>query len=112
MTQGNLHAGCTVHRTIAVENPDAVNGLFELKRQLPGIQELVLDKPTGKLAVAYDSAVIAFSAILTQLSQAGIHPVDSRWFRLKAAWYDYTDRNAADQAHARPKACCNKAPRA
>lgn len=112
MTQKYLHAAFQVMRVINVEHSSTGDTLNEVKRQLPGIQELNLDKRTDKLTVAYDSAEVAFSTILSQLTQAGIRPTDSRWFRLKAAWYDYTDRNAAVQAHSRPKACCNKVPRA
>ena len=113
MSNGTFQAGFLARHSIVVGavagSMAALNGI---KRQLPGIQELVLNDKTGKLTIAYDSAVVSFSAILMQLAQAGIRPVDSRWFRLKAAWYAYTDRNAAEQAHARPKACCNKVPRA
>lgn len=112
MDSEHLHVGFQVRRVIDVEHASSSGALNEVKRQLPGIQELNLDKQADKLTMAYDSAEVAFSTILAQLAQAGIRPIDSRWFRLKAAWYDYTDRNAADQAHTRPKACCNKVPRA
>lgn len=112
MNSEHLHAAFQVRRVIDVENASTGDALNDVKRQLPGILELKLDKQTDKLTVAYDAARIAFSTILSQLAQAGIRPIDSRWFRLKAAWYDYTDRNAADQAHSRPRACCNKVPRA
>ncbi|MEO8417388.1 MAG: hypothetical protein ABI475_01505 [Methylophilaceae bacterium] len=101
-------------RVIAVEQSSVANAINDaldaLQCQLPGIQALALDKLTCKLTLAYDTAVVSFSAILAQLMQAGIYPVDTRWFRLKSAWYDYTDQNAAEQAHAKPKGCCNRAP--
>lgn len=111
--QGNSHTEYTVSRVIRIgESNLSDNSLREAESQLPGISGLELDKQSGNLTVAYDSATISFSRILSLLEQAGIRPVDSRWFRLKAAWYDYTDRIAAEQAHARPKGCCNKIPEA
>lgn len=109
----SLHTAYPVHRAFKVEQ--AITGaraLETVKQQLPGVQALELDSTTGKLAITYDSGVLAFPAILEKLALAGIRPADSWWFRLQSAWYDYTDRNAAELAHERPKACCNKVPKA
>ncbi|WP_109015942.1 heavy-metal-associated domain-containing protein [Novimethylophilus kurashikiensis] len=86
--------------------------LEAIQQQLPGVEGVKLNVATRKLTITYDSGAIAFPAILAALAQMNIRPVDSWWFRRKLAWYEYTDRNAAELAHERPKACCNKLPRA
>lgn len=113
MVQEHRHAAYYVSRAIAVEQPSStLNKLNEVKCRLPGLQELKLNMQRARLTVTYDSAVVSFSTILMQLANAGILPIDSRWSRLRAAWYSYTDRNAAEQAHTRPKGCCNRVPKA
>ncbi len=107
------HPVYPVHRTFKVEAPAlSAHELEAVKQRLVGIQKLELDAKTCMLSIAYDSGVLVFPDILAHLAEAGVRPVDSRWFRLKLAWYEYTDRNALQLAHERPKACCNKVPKA
>ncbi len=109
----SLHTSYPVHRTFKVaQTGTAARTLEAIKQQLPGIQALELNMTTSKLAVTYDAGVLSFPAILERLTLTGICPTNSWWFRLKSAWYDYTDRNVAELAHKRPKACCNKVPKA
>ncbi len=112
MPQKDLHTDFFVSHVIALEHFSFANDVLnEIRHQLPGLKKLELDKRKGELTVEYNSAVVSFSIILAKLVQAGIRPIDSRWFRVKAAWYGYTDRNAAEQAHTRLRGCCNKVPK-
>jgi hypothetical protein len=58
--------------------------LRAVENQLPGDVRLICGHHAS-LRVAYDAALVSFSQILGRLEQAGIRPVDSRWFRIKAA---------------------------
>lgn len=89
----------------------SAEALRQVKGKFHGKLSLVYDKQTGNLTVAYDAVQLAFSQILPRLTEAGIKPVDTWWFRLKAAWYDFTDQNTASQTHAKPKGCCNRIPK-
>lgn len=86
------------------------DALHRVEDQSQGLLRLAFDKPTGNLTITYDATKLVFSDVLNQLARMGIKPLDSWWFRQRAAWYDFTDRNAAEQAHAKPKSCCNKIP--
>ena len=109
--QGNAHTEYVVTRVIRIGQSGISDAASrEVETQLPGNLRLEFDKQSGNLTAVYDSAAVPFSSILSQLALAGIRPINTFWFRLKSKWYDYTDRNAADQAHARPKGCCNKIP--
>lgn len=48
---------------------------------------------------------------LTQLQELGLRLLDSRWFRIKAAWYSFMDTNVATQTKIHPKPCCDQVPR-
>ena len=67
---------------------------------------------TSTSLMSDDAARLGFSQVLAQLGQLGIRLVDSCWFRIRAAWYSFTDANVAAQASARAKPCCNRVPRA
>lgn len=109
--QGNPGKDYGVSRSIqtgaSVLSEDA---LRTVEHQLPGNARLACGH-NGNLRMAYNAALVSFSQILGQHEQGGIRPVDSRWFRIKAAWYNFTDANAAAQVKARPKPCCNRVPR-
>lgn len=109
--QGSSGADYSVSRNIQIGDYVISEDLLRaIENQLPGNVRLAFEH-AGNLRIAYDAALVSFSQILGRLEQAGIRPVDSRWFRIKAAWYNFTDANAALQAKARPKPCCNKVPR-
>lgn len=63
------------------------------------------------LMARYDASRIKFNQILEQLPTLGVVVKTSRWFRIKAAWYDFVDTNIASQTNERPKPCCNRIPR-
>lgn len=63
------------------------------------------------LIIQYDAAVFGFTQVLSQLEHLDIKVRDSRWFRIKAEWYEFVDNNMASNANQRPKPCCNKVPR-
>jgi hypothetical protein len=99
----------TVSHVMRIGSPEvSEDALRQVEGQFPDILRLAFDKQTGNLTIVYDAAQLAFSQILPRLIEAGIKPVDTWWFRLKAAWYDFTDQNTASQAHA--KGCCNRIP--
>lgn len=90
--QGNFHTEHAVSRLLRIgETNFSDEALHNTEKRLLGILRLALDKQSGDLGIAYDSAAVSFGQVLSLLRQSGISPVDSRWFRLKAAWYDYTD---------------------
>jgi hypothetical protein len=107
--QGSTPTENTVSRVMRIGSPEiSEEALRRVESQFPDILRLAFDAQTGNLTIVYDAAQLAFSQILPRLAEAGIKPVDSWRFRLKATWYDFTDQNTASQAHAKPKRCCNK----
>lgn len=109
--QGSTPTENTISRVMRIGASEVSEvALRQVESQFPDLLRLAFDKQNGNLTVAYDAARLAFSQILPGLAEAGIKPADTWWFRLKAAWYDFTDQNTADQAHAKHKGCCNKIP--
>ncbi|HEY3325875.1 MAG TPA: hypothetical protein VGK14_01750 [Novimethylophilus sp.] len=109
--QGSTPTEYTVSRVMRIGASEvSEDALREFEGQFPGMLRLAFDTQTGNPTIAYDAAKLAFSQILPRLAEAGIGPVDTWWLRLKAAWYGFTDRNTASQAHAKPKGCCNRIP--
>jgi len=109
--QGSTATDNTVSRVMRIGASEVSEDALRLvEGQFTGILRLAFDQQTGNLSVAYDVTQLAFSQILPQLAAADIRPVDSWCFRLKAAWYDFTDQNTASQVHAKPKGCCNRIP--
>lgn len=112
INQASPAADSTVTRSFQVQD------LLQTQAKLQDYEARLADKirlafkTSNSLSVRYDAARLGFSQVLAQLEQLGIRPVDSRWFRIKAAWYSFTDLNVATQARARAKPCCNRVPRA
>lgn len=100
---------CRKVRTAAPDVSEAQMRLVEKRSQ--DRLSLAIDGHSGELRITYDSSVLSFSQILAWLGEAGLAPINTWWFRLKSSFYDFTDSNAAAQAHARPKGCCNKIPK-
>lgn len=109
--KGSRGTDHTVSRSFRVKDPMLTT------EQLQGYEARLADsirlemKNRASLIVHYDAAHLGFGRVLAQLQQLGIRPVDSRWFRINAAWYSFTDANVAAQARARSKPCCNRVPR-
>ncbi|OIQ84901.1 hypothetical protein GALL_332610 [mine drainage metagenome] len=109
--QDSITAENTVTRVVHIGATEfSEDVLRQVEGQFPGILRLVFNKQTGSLTIAYDTAKLAFGQILSRLAEMGVKPLDTWAFRLKAAWYDFTDQNTSTQAHAKPKGCCNKIP--
>lgn len=110
--QANSETEFTVCRKVRIATADVSEAQLRLvEKRSPDRLNLAMDNHRDELRVTYDSSVLSFSQILAWLGEAGIAPTDTWWFRLKSSFYDFTDRNCAAQAHARPKGCCNKIPK-
>ena len=110
-SQDSSHTENTVSHALHIGTADlSEDSLRQFEAQYHGLLRLVFDKQMGHLTMTYDAAKIVFSQILPRLAEAGINPVDTWWFRVKTAWYDFTDQNTAAQSYENPKTCCNKIP--
>lgn len=107
---GNHSADNTVTRVITIESTLSQAQLQVLVLKLN--QQISLEfNSNGHLLVRYDAANYGFTQVLLQLQQLGIKVRDSRWFHIKAGWYDFVDNNVASTANQRPKISCNMVPR-
>ncbi|USF88647.1 heavy-metal-associated domain-containing protein [Candidatus Endoriftia persephone] len=93
-----------VHAADAMAVEDAV-------RALSGVRNMATDVEKHQLIVRYDASQSAYQAIVEALESAGFPPLDNWWCRFKGSWFEFTDTNARDNAHAPPPACCNKPPK-
>jgi copper chaperone CopZ len=75
---------------------------------VPGILKVVADVAKRQVSVLYDATDSDYRSLVTALEETGFPPLDNRWSRLKAGWYQYSDTNARESAQVRPSACCNK----
>ena len=106
----NRSADDTVTRVIPIETILSQAQLQVLAPKLN--QQISLEfNSNGHLLVRYDTANYGFTQVLLQLQQLGIKVRDSRWFHIKAGWYDFVDNNVASTANQRPKISCNMVPR-
>lgn len=80
-------------------------------RAIEPISELHFDG-TARLRLRYDASCVGFGEIERLLDEAGLVRADSAWWRFKAAWYRFLDRNARSNALSRGGACCNRPPSA
>lgn len=108
--QSNRSADETVTRVIPIETTLSQVQLQLLAPKLNQLVSLELNS-RGYLIIRYDAAIIGFTQVLLQLQQLGITVRDSRWFHIKAEWYDFVDNNVANHSNQRPKPCCNRVPR-
>lgn len=110
--QANSETEFMVCRKVRIATPDVSEAQLRLvEKRSPDHLSLAIDSYSGELRITYDSSVLSFSQILAWLSEADLPPINTWWFRLQSSFYDFTDSNAAAQAHARPKGCCNKIPK-
>lgn len=100
----------TLIRVVPIEQSLSPTQLEAFEVQLNHELRLSLNRENS-LLVHYNAAFLNFEEVLALLHQLGITARDSRWFRIKAAWYSFVDGNVSSQASARPKACCNKVPK-
>ena len=108
--RGNRSANDTVTRVIPIETILSQTQLDVLAAKLDQQVTLGLNS-RGHLIIRYDAAIVGFIQVLLQLQQLGIKVRDSRWFHIKAEWYDFVDNNVASHANTRPKLSCNRVPR-
>lgn len=78
---------------------------------LPGVRKVAADVGKHQVVVLYDASQLAYQSVVEVLENTGFPPVDSWWSRFKGNWFQYTDTNARESAHAPPPACCNKPPK-
>lgn len=110
--QANSETVFTVCRRVRIATPDVSEAqLRQIEKRSLDRLSLARTNHSGELRITYDSSVLTFSQILAWLGEAGLTPINTWWFHLKTSFYDFTDSNAASQAHARPKGCCNKIPK-
>lgn len=107
---GNRSADDTVTRVIPIETIFSQAQLQVLMVELSQQINLAVNS-RGHLSILYDAAIFGFTQVLLQLQQLGIQVRDSRWFYIKAGWYDFVDYNVASNANQRPKLSCNRVPR-
>lgn len=108
--QNNRSADDTVTRVIPIET---ILSQAQLQVAALKLNHLVSHELNsyGHLIIRYDATSFGFTQVLLQLQQLGIKVRDSRWFHIRAGWYDFVDNNIASQANQRPKISCNMVPR-
>jgi len=78
---------------------------------LSGVRTVAADVAEHQVTVLYDTSVLDYRSIEDGLQNIGFPPSDTWWSRFKGGWFQYSDTNAKENAHARPSACCNKPPK-
>jgi len=78
---------------------------------LGGVCGVAADVERRRITVVYDATGTDFRTIEEALENTGFPPLDNRWSRFKARWFQYSDTNARGNANARPSPCCNKPPK-
>jgi hypothetical protein len=72
---------------------------------LPGVVSVA--SRTTSLRILYEPAHLDYAGILAALAEAGVALPQSRWARLKSAWFSYLDGNARANANAGFGSCCS-----
>jgi len=115
MVKPNQHKGnWQVVRIIQLPSIDNRSDIQLIERclmKLDGIEQVTGDTHKKHIKVTYDASQIAYNAIVNTLIAVGKPPKNNWWTRLKGGWFQYTDTNARDNAHAPAAPCCNKPPR-
>lgn len=81
--------------------------LKNILAKLDGILNVIFDSGSQKLRVMYDATQINYIAIEKFVGDAGYPLSDSRWSRLKRAYYHFTDENVQSNAAKSASACCS-----
>ncbi len=104
-----LDPAFTVTRSIPVMAalPDA---LTDVRNRLEALSAMADVRVEGEsLRLRYDASQLGFWEIEDLLDQAGVARPPGLWWRIKAEWFRFTDRNSRDNAH-HVAACCSKPP--
>ena len=88
---------------------DSARRILARLRAMDGVMEVVGGEKLD-IRVTYDLQCTDFAALLTALRKEGVEPSPSRWFRLKAAWFQYLDETGRENAHLPAPPCCNQPP--
>ncbi|MCB1796665.1 MAG: cation transporter [Candidatus Competibacteraceae bacterium] len=100
----------SVSRWFSVEGLD--NGLYaptiaQALAQQPGVQDVRVNSESDGIRIRYDNAVIGIEAVIEALRNAGCHPRQRFWDRLKYGWWRYLDENARGNATSTQAPCCS-----
>lgn len=110
MSDTTQNEAFVVNRTLQVPdlatNQDA-DFLIGSLEGVDGVMNVTMDPGTHKLRVTYDETRITFTAIENLLTERGYPLSNSRWSRLKRAYYRFTDENVQDSAAKPSGACCS-----
>jgi len=109
-----LKGNWLVTRTIRLQdmaNWSDIQTIEAILKPLNGIHTLTTDIDNEGISVTYDASCLDYLTIIQTLKQANIPIKNTWWTHLKGSWYQYTDSNARDNAHAPAAPCCNKPPR-
>lgn len=75
--------------------------------ELDGVQRVEVVVGRRRIRVTYDQTRIDFLQILECMAENGFPASDSWWALRKAAWFNYLDRNARENANAPEPPCCS-----
>ncbi len=88
---------------------DSARRILERLRTMGGVREVAGGEKLD-IRVTYDPQCADFAALLTALREEGVEPSNSRWFRFKAAWFQYLDETGRENADLPAPPCCNRPP--
>jgi hypothetical protein len=88
---------------------DGARRILERLRAMEGVKEVSGGEKLD-IRVTYDLQCTDFAALLAALKEEGVTPSPSRWFRLKAAWFQYLDETGRENANLPTPRCCNQPP--
>ena len=88
---------------------DSARRILERLRVMGGVQEVAGGEKLD-IRVTYDFQCTDFGALLTALREEGVEPSHSRWFRFKAAWFQYLDETGRENSNLPAPPCCNQPP--
>lgn len=101
-----------VRRKIRLAEPltiDTARRMLGRLRAMDGVLEVVGGEKLD-IRVTYDFLRTDFGALLAALREEGVEPSSSRWFQLKAAWFQYLDETGRENAKLSAPPCCNRPP--
>ncbi len=91
----------------AIQSDTAVQAIYSLLGDLPGMQRVGIELKKKRLSVSYDTSQLGFADIEAALVSASFPPVNNWWARFKSAWYCYQDENDRITATSKGGACCS-----
>ncbi len=75
--------------------------------ELAGVQQIQIAPGSRRIRVTYDQTRVDFQQILERIAAVGFPASESWWSVRKAAWFQYLDRNARENANAPEPPCCS-----